>query len=111
MGKKIIRNLWDFTLLAAGSTVMALAFTLFLIPHNVVPGGVSGISMVLHHFLGTPIGLMNIVLNVPLFLLGVRVLGPTYGLKSLAGMLTSSLLVRAIRMSVSAMPADSSTGG
>jgi uncharacterized membrane-anchored protein YitT (DUF2179 family) len=73
-----------------GSAVVGLAFSLFLLPHKVVPGGVSGAAMILNHLLNLPVGLTTIVLNLPLFVLGVRVLGRLYGLKSFAGMLLSS---------------------
>ncbi len=80
-------------MLLIGSAVMALSFNLFLIPHKVVPGGVTGISMLLNHVLGTPVGIMTMVLNVPLFIIGIKVLGKSYGIKSLAGMVVSSLLI------------------
>jgi uncharacterized membrane-anchored protein YitT (DUF2179 family) len=89
----IVRHVFDVVLLVVGSTVMALAYNLFLIPHQIVPGGVSGISMILNHFFQTPVGLVSLGLNIPLFILGVRVLGRTYGLKSLAGVVISCLMI------------------
>lgn len=80
-------------LLIAGSAVVALAYVLFLIPHRIVPGGVGGVSMVLNHFLGTPVGLVIAVLNIPLFIIGIRVLGRGYGLKSVLGIVISSALI------------------
>lgn len=93
MRRPVFKHLLDGFLLIAGSAVMALAYNLFLIPHRVVPGGASGIAMVLNHFLGTPVGLVSLGLNVPLFVLGVRVLGSRYGVKSLVGVALSSLLI------------------
>jgi len=89
----ILKLLGDGLLMVAGSAVCGLAFTLFLIPHKVVPGGVSGVAMILNHLADLPVGLTTIVLNLPLFALGVKVLGKLYGLKSFIGMLLSSLAI------------------
>jgi len=72
---------------------MAIAYNLFLIPHRIVPGGVGGIAMILNYYLHTPIGVVIFALNVPLFVLGVRTLGLSYGVKSLVGVAVSSLLI------------------
>lgn len=58
--------------IAAGSALLALAYNLFFVPNDVVPGGVSGIAVILHHVFGWPVGLVNLALNVPLFLIGLR---------------------------------------
>jgi uncharacterized membrane-anchored protein YitT (DUF2179 family) len=48
---------------------MALSFALFFIPSQIAPGGFSGIATVLHHLFGTPVGTMNFILCIPLFLM------------------------------------------
>ncbi len=70
------RNDWrDYGLLVAGAVVQAASMDLFLVPGKVASGGVSGLSIVLNHLTGLPIGMMVLVMNVPLFLLGWRHLG------------------------------------
>ena len=76
-----------------GSAVMALAYTLFLIPHHIVPGGAGGVAMILNYFFATPVGLTILVINIPLFVLGIKTLGRTYGVKSILGIAVSSLLI------------------
>jgi uncharacterized membrane-anchored protein YitT (DUF2179 family) len=93
MRNRATRVLLDVLLIAGGSALMALAYTLFLIPHRIVPGGVGGIAMVLNHFFHTPVGLVIVVLNVPLFIVGIRVLGKSYGVKSVLGIVISSGLI------------------
>jgi uncharacterized membrane-anchored protein YitT (DUF2179 family) len=93
MQKKIVRIGTDVLLILVGSTLLAVSYNLFLIPHQIVPGGVGGASMILNHFFKTPVGLMTIVLNIPLFAIGIRVLGKSYGIKSIIGMLVSSLMI------------------
>lgn len=80
-------------LMTAGSAVMALAYSLFLIPHQIVPGGAGGVAMVLNHYLGTPVGLVILVINVPLFIIGIKVLGKSYGVRSVLGIILSSGLI------------------
>ncbi|RKX69613.1 hypothetical protein DRP53_07695 [candidate division WOR-3 bacterium] len=83
----------DLVLIILGSVLMALSYNLFLIPHRLVPGGVGGLSIILHHLVQTPVGLMIIIFNIPIFILGIKILGRSYGLKSLLGVILSSLLI------------------
>jgi uncharacterized membrane-anchored protein YitT (DUF2179 family) len=52
--------------------LVALAADLFLIPNQVVSAGLMGIAMILHYLVGTPVGLVTLALNVPLFLAMLR---------------------------------------
>jgi len=76
-----------------GCAIMALAYALFLIPHHFVPGGVSGIAIILNYFANLPVGALIMVLNVPIFLLGLKTMGKKYVINSLAGMIVSSVLI------------------
>ncbi len=82
--KKEIRN---FLFIISGSAVLGLAYALFLIPHHIVPGGVSGIAIILNYFFSLPVGLTSILLNIPVLYLGVKVLGREYGARTILGML------------------------
>lgn len=61
--------------LTAGAVLGALAVVLFFAPANIAPGGLSGIAIILNSQIGTPIGLVTLLLNVPLLALGYRMLG------------------------------------
>jgi len=93
MKKRLVRELGQSAYIAVGSAVMALAYDLFLIPHHIVPGGAGGVAMVLNYFFATPVGLTILVINIPLFVLGVRTLGRSYGIRSILGIALSSLLI------------------
>lgn len=80
-------------LILVGCAISGLAYALFLIPHHFVPGGVSGIAMIANFFSGFPVGALIIVLNVPVFLLGLKTMGKKYVLSSLAGMIVSSVFI------------------
>jgi uncharacterized membrane-anchored protein YitT (DUF2179 family) len=68
-------DLRDYGLLVLGAIVQAASMDLFLIPGQIASGGVSGLAQVLNHFTTLPIGMMVLVMNVPLFILGWRYLG------------------------------------
>lgn len=73
--KPHLSSIRDFALIVLGAFLQALALRTFLIPANLVGGGVSGIAQIVNHYTGWPIGLMVFLGNVPLFVLGWRYLG------------------------------------
>lgn len=77
-----------------GGAIFALGFDLFLLPHELNSGGVSGLSMVLMEVLGFgSVGLFQILINIPLFLLGGLKIGRRFFIGSLIGMASSSLFI------------------
>ena len=86
-----------------GSTVFALGFALFLQPNDMNAGGISGLAMVFVELTGLgSVGLLSILINLPLFLLGGLKIGRRFFAGSLLGMLLSSVLIDAF--SVIPMP-------
>jgi uncharacterized membrane-anchored protein YitT (DUF2179 family) len=76
-------SLWDYLLILAGALVQALAMRLFLIPAELVSGGISGIAQLVNFYTHWPIGLMVLIGNVPLFFLGWQYLGgPRFALRT-----------------------------
>jgi uncharacterized membrane-anchored protein YitT (DUF2179 family) len=65
----------DYFLIFLGALLQALAIRLFLVPANLVSGGVSGIAQIIHHYTNWPIGLMIFIGNLPIFVIGWRYLG------------------------------------
>ncbi len=75
----------SYTLIILGSFILASGFVLFITPYKIVPGGVYGISIVLHWLFGTPVGLMALAFDIPLTLIGIKILGPRFGIKTVVG--------------------------
>ncbi len=91
---KIISLIRSAALIAAGSTVFALGFNIFLQPAHINSGGVSGIGQLLSYLTGFgSVALWSVILNIPLFLLGLRSIGRSFFWGSLAGMFLSSLVL------------------
>ena len=65
----------DYGLILISSLIQAFSLRVFFVPANLASGGVSGISQLINHFTGWPIGLMVFIGNIPLFALGWRFLG------------------------------------
>ena len=81
----------------AGSAIFALGFDLFLMPNDLNPGGISGLSMIVVELLGFgSVGTLSILINLPLFLLGGIKIGKRFFFGSLLGMTASSLLIDAL---------------
>ncbi len=86
-----------------GSAVFAAGFALFLEPNDMSPGGVSGLALVIVRSLGIgTVGVLSIMINLPLFILGGVKIGKRFFFGSLLGMLLSSVLIDA--MAVMPMP-------
>ena len=82
--EKVFSKKWfiDYTLIIVGSFILAAGFVLFITPYKIVPGGVYGVSIVLHYVLGTPVGLMALAFDIPLTIIGIKILGPRFGMKT-----------------------------
>lgn len=84
---------WIFNTILGGA-IFALGFDLFLVPHGLNSGGVSGLSMVLVELMGFgSVGVLQILINIPLFLLGGLKIGKKFFVGSLIGMASSSLFI------------------
>ncbi len=85
--QKVFSKKWliDYSFILVGSFILASGFVLFITPYKIVPGGVYGISIVLHYLLGTPVGMMALAFDIPLTIIGIKVLGPRFGMKTVVG--------------------------
>lgn len=76
---------FSYSFIITGSFILATGFVFFITPYKIVPGGVYGISIVLHYLFGTPVGLVALLFDIPLTLLGIKILGPRFGFKTVLG--------------------------
>lgn len=83
----------QYALIALGSALFAAGFQFFLYPNSIIVGGVSGIAMIINYLTELPVGVLNIVLNIPLFIIAWRHFGTQFIVSSFVGMLLSSVLV------------------
>ena len=74
-----------------GSVLMATGIEIFLVPNNVMDGGIVGISIILSHITGIKLGLFLFFLNVPFFFLGYKQIGKTFAVSTLLGITVLSI--------------------
>lgn len=93
--KKWLKRGLDFLFVVMGSAIAAFAMDLFLIPHQVAPGGASGLALVINSLTGDVLstGVLILIINIPLFLLGFRVFGWLFTFKSILGTVLYSVMV------------------
>lgn len=94
----LVRHLIQYAVIVLGSFIYALGFQLFMLPNNIVAGGVTGVAMIINAFTHWPIGLMVILINIPIFAYGWRHFGLEFLLASVAGMAISSAFVDLLAM-------------
>jgi uncharacterized membrane-anchored protein YitT (DUF2179 family) len=90
--QRFLATLRDYFLILVGALLQAVGLRLFLVPANLASGGVTGLSQIINHYTNWPIGVMVFLGNVPLFLLGWRLLGGRrFALRTAFAVITYSL--------------------
>ena len=108
LNQKIFSTRWflDYGMITLGSFIMAVGYVYFITPHKIVPGGVYGLGIIVHYLTkgmafwkdGFPIGLFNLLVNIPLTYVGIKMLGPRFGVKTIYGFVSSSIFMDGITM-------------
>lgn len=68
-------TLVDYVLIVVAGLISAFNVALFLAPHHIAPGGVSGLAIIINALAGGSISLIMLAFNIPLLVLGFRMLG------------------------------------
>jgi uncharacterized membrane-anchored protein YitT (DUF2179 family) len=86
------RSIKEYLLILLGAFIQALSLRLFLVPAQLVSGGISGAGQLLNYVFSTPIGLVVVLGNIPLFFLGWRYLGgPRFASRTMLSILSFSV--------------------
>jgi uncharacterized membrane-anchored protein YitT (DUF2179 family) len=80
-------------IIAAASFISSVGLNMFIIPHKLLSGGVSGISLILQYLTGIHAGIFIILLNIPLFILSIKELDKEFTLLTIIGTLCQSLFL------------------
>jgi uncharacterized membrane-anchored protein YitT (DUF2179 family) len=89
---KIQTFIMDYSIMLIGLCLYVLSWTLFLVPAQITGGGISGLAAVIYYSTKIPIGLTFFVINVFLVAIAVKVLGASFGIKTVFSMIVLSLL-------------------
>lgn len=80
----------DLFMIVAGSFLATTAFNALLIPNRLLSGGIGGVAILLHYLSGWDTSLLYVLLNIPIFFLGIRYIGRRFIIYSLVGALAFS---------------------
>ncbi|WP_129688186.1 YitT family protein [Gottfriedia acidiceleris] len=75
-----------------GSLLVATGLEIFLVPNDVIDGGITGISIMVSHLTGLPLGVFLFILNLPFFYLGYKQIGKTFAISTILGITVLSYL-------------------
>ena len=83
----------EYGLVTVGVVSYALGWSIFLLPNNLIGGGVSGFASILYYATGMPMGVTYFVLNVLLLIIGTKILGTGFGGKTIYAIFMTSLML------------------
>ncbi len=93
MQKKFYQQVYNVLSIIVGTFIAACGIALFSNPGKITGGGVTGVGTILYYTIGWDPGLVMLILNIPLYLLGFKVFGSKYGVKVLLGSVLLSVWV------------------
>lgn len=79
-----------FIFITIGAIMMAVALEIFLVPNEIIDGGITGISIVLSEITNVPLGVFIFVLNLPFLFIGYKQIGKTFAISTLYGVVVMS---------------------
>lgn len=108
MKKKAFKERFiDYIIITAGSLIFAAGVSLFLDPNDLAPGGVSGIAIIISHFWQpVNVGIIIIILNIPIMIIGVIKFGFRFLLSSIYAVAVSSAAMEILSRTVGAVTDD-----
>lgn len=83
----------DYLIILLGGVTYATSVVIFTSPNNIAPGGLTGIATLLNYLFAFPIGTFILIMNVPLFFLGYKVIGKGFLAKSIMGTVFASVFL------------------
>lgn len=93
--KNLRQEIRSYLLIAFGMLIYAVAATGFLVPHRIVGGGATGMSTIIYYLSGEtiPVGVGYFLINIVLVGIGLKVLGPKFGVKTVFAIIVGSLFL------------------
>ena len=80
-----------YLILLLGSIIYAAGLEIFLVPNNIIDGGIVGISIMSSFLTGQPLGLFLILLNIPFLYLGYKQIGRTFAISTIFSIISISI--------------------
>ena len=87
------KDIIDYIFITIGCFITAVSLVSFMIPNNIIAGGVSGLAIIVYKTLGLSVGFQMLIYNLVLFILGFILLGIGFGIKSIYSAVILSLFI------------------
>jgi len=91
--RTIFDNVRTYVVIAFGLLINSIAWTAFLLPHQISGSGVSGIGAIVFYATGIPMGYTYFAINVVLILIALKILGTGFGIKTIYGVVLSAIML------------------
>lgn len=89
----VLRIIKKYILLFLGSLIAAVGLEIFLVPNNIIDGGIVGISIIASHLSAIPLGIFTFIFNIPFLFIGYKQIGKTFVITSLFSITTFSIFI------------------
>ena len=86
----MIKKIYPILTILLGAAIYAFGLTYFVVPHHLFEGGTTGITLITFYLFKIPVSLMNLLINIPLFILAWKIFGAKSLYSSLLGTLALS---------------------
>lgn len=93
LNKGLLTAVREYAMVTLGVVAYALGWTIFLLPNNLIGGGVSGFASIVYYATGLQMGVTYFVLNVILLLIGTKILGTGFGGKTIYAIFMTSIML------------------
>lgn len=93
MNNKILKYLKEYLIITVGCFFYAVSINYFFISNHLAEGGVAGICLILFYLFKLPVGIMYFVINIPLLIMGWKLVGRDFLFKTLYGTSCLSFLI------------------
>lgn len=87
------KHIESIVLILLGAFSASFALNFFLLPHHIAPGGVTSLADMLSTAFGMSVGTWFALINIPLFIAGLRIIGREFFVKSILGMIANAVLI------------------
>ena len=96
-GEILKSTLWttfrEYLFVTVGIVSYALGWSIFLLPNNLIGGGVSGFASIVFYATGVPMGVTYLILNIILLLVGTKILGTGFGGKTIYAIIMTAVML------------------
>lgn len=89
----IVKFVCEYLVIAFASVFYAIGISLFLDPNKLAPGGITGIAIIINHFIDMPTGVLVLIMNVPIMIVGIWKFGLKFFVSTIVATILGSVFI------------------